>query len=271
MTLGSGDRSGRWMARWDGNNVFGGQYAPAEERSFSLPNVYSCRNQPGPFRAMATVGPYSALLNRLTYSQVTCTSGRLTESAVGGKVTVRIALGNNGQDVSNGGVSGRGHFTATGAIADRGSATTYRTVKGSTSGGVITLRIVTVGKKGAITYLITINTAPVRRGGKPAPARRHMTAFTHTASSARTRRTPPAPSSGLSRAKQLGDTSERWPTPGGFSLRGAVRSCARRRARRRGLFKRHKNSRALSNGVLDDLRHATSIPRSLSLRAAALR
>ena len=151
------DRAGRWMARWDGNNVFGGQYAPAEERSFSLPNVYSC-DRPGPFRAMATVGPYSALLNRLTYSQVTCTSGRLTESAVGGKVTVRIALGNNGQDVSNGGVSGRGHFTATGAIADRGSATTYRTVKGSIPGGVITLRIVTVGKKGAITYLVTIDT-----------------------------------------------------------------------------------------------------------------
>ena len=70
------DRAGRWMARWDGNNVFGGQYAPAEERSFSLPNVYSC-DRPGPFRAMATVGPYSALLNRLTYSQVTCTSGVL--------------------------------------------------------------------------------------------------------------------------------------------------------------------------------------------------
>ena len=35
-----------------------------------------------------------------------------------------------------------------------------------------------------------------------------------------------------------------------------------------GLFKRHKNSQGLSNGVLDDLRHATSIPRSLSLRAA---
>ena len=156
------------------------------------------------FRAMATVGPYSALLNRLTYSQVTCTSGRLTESAVGGKVTVRIALGNNGQDVSNGGVSGRGHFTATGAIADRGSATTYRTVKGSIPGGVITLRIVKVGEKGTITYLVTIHTGPVRRGGQPAPARRHMTAFRHTASSARTPRTPPAPSSGLSSAKQLG-------------------------------------------------------------------
>ena len=78
--------------------------------------------------------------------------------AVGDKVTVRIAFGNNGQDVRNGGVSGRGHFTATGAIADRGSATTYRTVKGSEVGGVITLRIVTVGKNGAITYLVTIDT-----------------------------------------------------------------------------------------------------------------
>jgi hypothetical protein len=76
----------------------------------------------------------------------------------GGKFTVRVALGNNGQNESNGGVSGRGHFTATGAIVDRGSATTYRTVKGSIPGGVITLRIVTVGKKGALTYLVTIDT-----------------------------------------------------------------------------------------------------------------
>lgn len=60
--------------------------------------------------------------------------------------------------MSNGGVSGKGHFTADGAITDHVSATTYRTVKGSLPGGVITLRIVTVGKKGNITYRITIDT-----------------------------------------------------------------------------------------------------------------
>ena len=71
------DRADRWMARWDGNNVFAGTYVPAEEKSFSLPNVFSC-DRPGPFRAKATVGHYSARLNHLTYDQVTCTSGRST-------------------------------------------------------------------------------------------------------------------------------------------------------------------------------------------------
>jgi hypothetical protein len=84
--------------------------------------------------------------------------GSTHKSTAGGKVKVRIALGNNGQDVSNGDVSGRGHFTATGAIADHGSATTYRTVKGVLPGGVVTLRIVAVGKRGTVTYRVTIDT-----------------------------------------------------------------------------------------------------------------
>jgi hypothetical protein len=71
----------------------------------------------------------------------------------GGKVTVRIAFTNNGDDVSNGGVAGKGHFTAKGAIADRGTTVIYRTKKGS----LITLRDVAVGKKGAITFLVKIN------------------------------------------------------------------------------------------------------------------
>ena len=40
----------------------------------------------------------------------------------GDKVRVRIAGANNGQDVRNGGVSGKGQFTATGAITDQGTA-----------------------------------------------------------------------------------------------------------------------------------------------------
>jgi hypothetical protein len=71
----------------------------------------------------------------------------------GGKVTVRIAFTNNGQDVSNGSVAGTGHFTAKGAIVDRGKTVIYRTKKGS----LITLRDITVGKKGAITFVIKIN------------------------------------------------------------------------------------------------------------------
>ena len=53
----------------------------------------------------------------------------------GGKVRVRIAGANNGQDVRNGGVSGKGQFTATGAIADKGTVVAYRTVKGNLDTG----------------------------------------------------------------------------------------------------------------------------------------
>jgi hypothetical protein len=73
------DRAGRWMARWNGDNVFPGLYAPEQERSFSLPNVFSC-DRPSPFSARATVGGYSARLNELAYDDVTCLNGRLTES-----------------------------------------------------------------------------------------------------------------------------------------------------------------------------------------------
>jgi len=72
------DRADRWMARWDGNNVFAGTYESSTETSFSLPSVFSC-DRPAPFRAIATVGRYSARLNDLTYGQVTCMTGRLTE------------------------------------------------------------------------------------------------------------------------------------------------------------------------------------------------
>jgi hypothetical protein len=75
-------------------------------------------------------------------------------SNTGAKVSVRIAGGNNGQDVGNGGVAGTGHFTASGAISDKGTVTTYRTKKAA----LIILRFVTVGKKGKITFVVKIDT-----------------------------------------------------------------------------------------------------------------
>lgn len=83
------------------------------------------------------------------------TTGVPPALASGGRVRVRITNGNNGQnDVTNGGVAGRGHFKATGAISDTGTVITYRTVKGA----LITLRYVTTSTKGTITYLVKINT-----------------------------------------------------------------------------------------------------------------
>ena len=77
----------------------------------------------------------------------------------GGKVVVRIAGGNNDKEPTSGGVAGRGHFTAHGAITDSGTTVTYRWVKGTLPGGLITLRFVAVGKKGTITFVVKIDTS----------------------------------------------------------------------------------------------------------------
>ena len=82
--------------------------------------------------------------------------------STGNPVRVRIVGANNGQDVTNGGVSGRGRFTATGAISDSGSVVAYRTLKGNLDVGraLIMLRFVTRGKKGTITYLVKVKIEP---------------------------------------------------------------------------------------------------------------
>jgi hypothetical protein len=70
-----------------------------------------------------------------------------------GRITVRSTEIPKGDDVTNGGVAGRGRFTMSGVITDKGKATDYRTVKRGTA----LIRRVVVGAKGAITFLITIH------------------------------------------------------------------------------------------------------------------
>jgi len=81
--------------------------------------------------------------------------------AAGGKVKVVIAGTNDRSDVTDGSLAGKGTFDARGAITDHGTALGYRTVKGdpsSADGAFITLRFVTKGKKGTITYVVKIDT-----------------------------------------------------------------------------------------------------------------
>jgi streptogramin lyase len=74
-----------------------------------------------------------------------------------GKVTVRIAGTNKAQKgdrITNGGATGSiGRFVASGAISDTGQAVAYRTVKGR----IITLRFVTTGSKGTLTFVVRID------------------------------------------------------------------------------------------------------------------
>jgi hypothetical protein len=79
----------------------------------------------------------------------------------GGKIKVVIAGTNDKFDVTDGSLAGTGTFKTTGAITDQGVALGYRTVKGdprSAAGALITLRFVTKGKKGTITYVVKIDT-----------------------------------------------------------------------------------------------------------------
>ena len=81
--------------------------------------------------------------------------------SVGGKVQVVIAGTNDRFDVTDGSLAGKGTFDASGAITDKGIALGYRTVKGdpsSADGALITLRFVTKGKKGTVTYVVKIDT-----------------------------------------------------------------------------------------------------------------
>ena len=81
------------------------------------------------------------------------------QSQLGGKVKVVLAGINAKTDVTDGSLAGKGTFKASGAITDEGVALAYRTVKGDLAAEeFITLRFVTKGKKGAITYVVKIDT-----------------------------------------------------------------------------------------------------------------
>jgi hypothetical protein len=75
--------------------------------------------------------------------------------SAGDKVKVRfVARTSNGSEISDGGVAGTSDFKMSGAMADTGTAVVYRTQKGS----LITLRFVSTGTKGALTFVVRIDT-----------------------------------------------------------------------------------------------------------------
>jgi hypothetical protein len=89
-------------------------------------------------------------------------AGRSAPKPANGKITVQSTETLSAQDVTNGGVAGTGHFTSSGAVADKGAVTDHRTVKGNK----VLIRRVAVGKNGTITFLITLYTtaAPTTLG-----------------------------------------------------------------------------------------------------------
>jgi hypothetical protein len=81
-----------------------------------------------------------------------------TTSSGGERVKVIIAGTNDAlEEQTDGGIAGEGTFRAAGAITDKGPVTAYRAVS-TLNEGLILLRFVTKGRKGAITYLVRIDT-----------------------------------------------------------------------------------------------------------------
>lgn len=82
-----------------------------------------------------------------------------TDTADRKPVKVVIAGTNDAlEPVADGEITGSGTFKATGAITDHGTVTGYRWLKGDQATGfLISLRYVTKGKKGAITYVVRID------------------------------------------------------------------------------------------------------------------
>jgi streptogramin lyase len=112
------------------------------------------RDAPAPFVAPAGQSVWVSSFASNTLTRIDATVDR---KPAGGTVTVSISGMNEGQhgdQVTNGGVAGIGRYAASGAISDEGKVVVYRTVKGP----LITLRYVTVGKKGTITFLVKIDT-----------------------------------------------------------------------------------------------------------------
>ena len=96
------------------------------------------------------------------------TSTQPERSGVRGRITVRATETPTGEDVTDGGVAGRGRFRMSGVISDKGRVTDFRTVKGGTA----LLRRVAAGAKGRITFLITIHL------GAPSPETWRITSAT---------------------------------------------------------------------------------------------
>ena len=96
-----------------------------------------------------------AVFERTAESQSSSPAPTAGSSLTAGKVKIVIA-GTNDPPVFDGNRAGKGTFKASGAITDAGTALGYRTVSADKT--LITLRFVTKGRKGTITYVVKIDT-----------------------------------------------------------------------------------------------------------------
>ena len=97
-----------------------------------------------------------AVFERTAGSQNSSPALTARSGITAGKIKVVIAGTNDKYDVQDGSLAGIGTFKASGAVTDTGKTLAYRTV--GSQGTLITLRFVTKGNKGMITYVVKIDT-----------------------------------------------------------------------------------------------------------------
>jgi hypothetical protein len=97
-----------------------------------------------------------AVFERTAESQRSSAALTARPALSNGKVRVVIAGTNDRYPVTDGSLAGKGTFRASGAITDAGPALGYRKVSADET--LITLRFVTKGTKGTITYVVKIDT-----------------------------------------------------------------------------------------------------------------
>jgi hypothetical protein len=97
-----------------------------------------------------------AVFERTAASQNSSPTLAGRSGVAGGKIKVVIAGTNDRYGVRDGSLVGTGTFRASGAVTDTGKALAFRTV--SSQGTLITLRYVTKGNEGTITYVVKIDT-----------------------------------------------------------------------------------------------------------------
>jgi streptogramin lyase len=109
---------------------------------------------PAPSVAPAGLSIWVSSFSANTLNRIDSTASRNDT----GKITVRMSHLNDkqqGDRVTNGGVAGpTGKFTSSGAVSEKGDVVVHRTMKGP----LITLRFVTSGSKGTITFVVKIDT-----------------------------------------------------------------------------------------------------------------
>jgi streptogramin lyase len=113
----------------------------------------STGDAPAPSVAPAGQSIWVSSFSANTLNRIDSTSSREDT----GTLTVRISHANDkqqGDDVTNGSVAGIGNFVASGAVSEKGKVVVYRTMKRS----LITLRLVTAGSRGTITFVVKIDT-----------------------------------------------------------------------------------------------------------------